>query len=218
MRVASIALLVAVGAIALVATRAGADIEGGTFSSPPDNVRMTLPRGWRTSDQATFPGVILRMFRTRPRAAILLAVDDLDAATSRIEASCKVRPTDPATTIPAGAAPPVEVQLACQQRRRVITLGFEAAPIKEAARPWFDYGDKQHQLRQGIAVIGGRVFTLVLSADTTASRAQYARIFDKALRSLRRLEAEEGPAIPDSAGGEEVEPTEDGGVPDAEPR
>jgi hypothetical protein len=194
MKLGWLALLVVGGAlvVAIAARDSDADVDGGTFTSSVHNVRATLPRGWRISDQATFPGVILRMFRTRPRATILVAVDQLVDARARVDASCKT-----------GA---IEVQIACHQTLRLAALGFETGAIKEAARPWFDYGDDKRQLRQGVAVIGGRVFTVVLAADTTASRAQYARTFDKILRSLRRHEAEGATTMPGDA-------PSDGGVP-----
>jgi hypothetical protein len=80
------------------------------------------------------------------------------------------------------------MQILCGQAKELEKLGFVIGPIKEASRPWFDYSIEGHEMRQGLVVFGDRVVTLVLSADTAASRAQYARTFDKTLRSLRALE------------------------------
>ena len=183
---AAIVAVVVVGGAAMIAS---ADIEGGTFSSEGHNVRMTLPRGWRISDQATYPGIILRMYRTRPRATMMIAVDSLADATAGIEEACRTRQAAtegaPAVTLA------LEVQIACQQGRRLGTLGFTVGTIKEAARPWFDYATDRRELRQGVVVLDDTVFTVVLAADTAATRAQYARTFDKALRSLRQLETPE---------------------------
>jgi hypothetical protein len=177
---------VLVGAVALICASAStiaADIEGTTFSSKTANVRMTLPRGWRWSDQATYPGILLRMNRTRPKATMLLAVDPLP---TEFDPTCLTRP--PVTEGAPETALPPELRVACQQSKRLVELGFIVGEVKEAARPWFDYvGKNDRQLRQGIAVLGEHVFTLVLSADTAGARAQYARTFDKALRSLRVL-------------------------------
>ncbi len=184
----------------LVGTSARAGIEGTTFSSEPHNVRMTLTRGWRWADQPTYPGIILRMFHTRPRATVLVAVDPLDEVLEGISAECQTRkPHDnEAATIA-----PQPIQIVCEQRRRLDELGFKVASIKETERPWFDYTADRRYLRQGIAVIGESVFTVILAADTSAVRAQYARVFDKLLRSMRALEASS-----DGGGG-----AGDGGVP-----
>ncbi len=198
-------------AIALVATRTGdAEIEGTTFTSTTDNVRVTLPKGWRASDQPSYPGVILRINRTRPRGTILLAVDPWPAP---IDPECKNRPT---TT--EGATPqvyPPEMQVACVQQKRLAALGFDVTPIKEATRPWFDYQSTGHALRQGIAVLGHAIFTLVLATDTAGSRAQHARTFDSMLRSIRLLEE---PSASGDGGAPATQPTaSDGGAPATQP-
>lgn len=172
---------------------ADADIDGGTFSSEADNVRATVPRGWRVSDQPSYPGVILRMFRTRPRGTLLLAVDPIPT----IEVGCQARPTSDGTT-PVDL--PLASQIACHQAKELEAKGFTVGAIKEAARPWFDYEDKSRMLRQGVVVLGDTVATLVLAADTTAGRAQYNRTFDKILRSIRALEASSGAAAATSDG------------------
>lgn len=172
--------------------RAAAEIEGGTFTSNADNVRATVPRGWRVSEQASYPGVVLRMYRTRPRGTLLLAVDALPT----IEVACQARPMSE------GGTPidlPLAVQVACHQVKDLEARGFTVGPIKEAARPWFDYEDKTRMLRQGVVVLGDQVATLVLASDTTAGRAQYNRTFDKVLRSIRALEADEAAATVDAA-------------------
>lgn len=184
MRAALLVVAAVLGGAIAIAT---AEIEGGTFSSETHNVRVTLPRGWRISDQPTYPGVILRMFKTRPRLSMLLAVDRLDDLRAGIDADCRTRGSSVDRAVQTPATLPM--QLACAQSRRLAELGFEVGPIKEAARPWFDYAGKTRQLRQGVVVLGDNVFTLVLAADTAAGRAQYARTFDKALRSIRVLEA-----------------------------
>jgi hypothetical protein len=188
------ALLLVVGA---GASSTDAEIEGGVFSSKSANIRLTLPRGWRWSDQATYPGIVLRMNRTRPRATILLAVDP---APTTIDPSCENRP--PQTEGAAAQPYPPEMQAICQQSLALVKLGFTVSPIKEAARPWFDYSTKDHELREGVFLAGGNVYTLVLAAETAAGRANYASTFDKALRGLRLL-AQPG----------EEEATDDGGVP-----
>jgi hypothetical protein len=159
---------------------AGAEIEGGTFSSKADNVRATVPRGWRVSDQPSYPGVILRMFRTKPHGTLLLAVDPIPT----IEVACQGRPSVD------GAPPadlPLATQIACHQAKALEASGFTVGPIKEAARPWFDYESSDRMLRQGVVVLGETVATLVLASDTNAGRAQYNRTFDKVLRSIRDL-------------------------------
>jgi len=182
--------------VVIVATmidrRADADIEGTVFSSKDDNVRVTLPRGWRVADQPSYPGIILRMNRTRPRGSMLLASGSV--STTQIAPGCKTRAVadSGSSDVAAQQRPlPLEMQIACTQRTTLDGLGFEVGPIKEAQRPWFDYGSKDKTLRQGVVLIGDRVFTLVLSTETAASRAQYARTFDSMLLSIRALEAED---------------------------
>jgi hypothetical protein len=189
------------GALAAASAPLDADIEGTTFTSKSAHVRMTLPRGWRWSDQATYPGLILRMNRTRPRATMLLAVDPLP---TEIDPSCRDRP--PAAEGAPALEAPRSVQIACQQGKRLVELGFTVGAFNDAARPWFDYAYGDRQLRQGVFVSDDSVFTLVLAGETAASRAQYARTFDKALRSLRAIGT--SPVI-DEATGEVVS---DGGV------
>lgn len=192
-----IALGIAVVGVAIVVGNqlrsAGADIEGGTFSSNADNVRATVPRGWRVSDQPTYPGVILRMYRTRPRGSLILAIDDLPT----IEVGCQAKPAIEGGNPVVSTLP---VQVACHQAKELETRGFTVGPIKEAARPWFDYEDQTRMLRQGVVVLGDQVATLVLAADTQAGRAQYNRTFDKVLRSVRALETASGEPVPDDGG------------------
>ncbi|MCA9674866.1 MAG: hypothetical protein H6709_23025 [Kofleriaceae bacterium] len=193
---AALAVVVVVGIAMASRHRAIAAIEGGTFTSTDQNVRVTLPRGWRVSDQAAYPRVILRMFRTRPRAAMMLAVDPLPAA-SALPEDCVAEATPP-------------TQLACLQKHRLAALGFEVGAVQGGTRPWFDFADGHRQSRQGLVILGDQVFTLVLSADSAAARAQYARSFDRALRSVRRNEGEGDAA----ATGDATTATGDAGVGD----
>lgn len=159
----------------------GADIEGGTFTSTEHNVRATVPRGWRVTDQPTYPGVILRMYRTRPRATILVSIDSIPT----IDAACL-------TTSPGDEAidASLAVQVACHQATDLEARGFT---VKESDRraAAFNFADAKRQLRLGVVILGDQVATVVLAADTEAGRAQYKSTLDKILRSLRQLDAEE---------------------------
>jgi hypothetical protein len=179
-------------AIALVSTLvigapASATIEGNTFTSEAHNVRLTLPRGWRWSDQPTYPGIIARMFRTRPRATMMLAVDPRGDVERGITDECRTR--TPATASDPPVPAPLALQVTCQQASRLADLGFSILTIKEADRPYIDYAIGDRELRQGVVIAGESVFTLVLAADTAGARAQYARTFDTALRSIRVVDA-----------------------------
>jgi hypothetical protein len=172
--IAALVAVALVGALAIAARSvddASAEIEGGVFTSAEHNVRVSLPRGWRISDQPAFPGVIVRMYRTRPRATILLAVDPLPEAKDLSE-TC-------------ASAPTFAQAVACEHVVELGSLGFNVEPVQVATRPWFDYAGGKRMSRQGIVVLGDRVFTLVMSVDTASARAQYARSFDRALRSIR---------------------------------
>lgn len=203
-----------VTALALVATAAGAfsvgaEIDGTAFTSEANNVRMTVPRGWRNNDQSSYPGVLLRMYKTNPGGTMLLAVDDLP---EKIDPTCVARQTTTGEGVVVEEELPLPLQIACDQSRRLKTFGFEVGTIKEAARPTFDYASGTRALRQGVAVIEDRVFTLVLSASTPEARAQHTRTFEKSLLSLRALTASERAA----ARGDDVSDAglDDAGVPD----
>lgn len=191
-RACSVLATIVVGAlVAHVVTdddEARAAIEGGVYASDEHNVRVSLPRGWRISEQAAYPGVIVRMHRTRPRATMLLAVDPLPAR-AELSEGCAALST-------------FAEAVACEQRADLAARGVTVGEVQAAARPWFDYADGKRVLRQGVVVLGPRVFTLVLAADSTSARAQYARSFDRTLRSVR-------------SGGGEATTTSDGGVPAA---
>src|SRR5688500_5926445 len=77
---AAIALLVAfvvaiVGGVFAVGESA-AELDGNIFRSPQHRVRIVVPRGWRKTDEPSYPGLLLWMMPpTRPPAQIVLTAE-----------------------------------------------------------------------------------------------------------------------------------------------
>jgi hypothetical protein len=63
------ALAVSIG---VLGRESAADLEGQSFTSRADHVRLVVPRGWRASDQASYPGLILWMARSQPQGQMVL--------------------------------------------------------------------------------------------------------------------------------------------------
>jgi hypothetical protein len=206
-------VLVVVAAALLPAGPAPAQIEGGAFVSERHNLRVTLPRGWRIADQPAYPGVLVRMYRTRPPATLLVAVDRLAEVVARIEPECRSRP--PAGGEGAAVVSPLEIQIACQQARALEALGFEIGTTREAARPFFLYKSDTRDLSQGVVVLGDRVFTVVLAGEPGV-RSQYQGVFERTLRGMRLLEPHERREQPPEdapADDDPPAPTADDGAP-----
>src|SRR5512134_1145575 len=67
---------------AIVATTMPSDatLEGQVFTSREHRVRLTAPRGWRASDQSSYPGVLLWMRRSKPPGLMMLTSELIDDA------------------------------------------------------------------------------------------------------------------------------------------
>src|SRR5512139_3683560 len=53
-------------------SRAELDSQNQVFTSPADRLRMVVPRGWRATDQPSYPGLLLWMMRSQPPGQIVL--------------------------------------------------------------------------------------------------------------------------------------------------
>src|SRR5215475_13049456 len=77
-----LALLAALAVVVGLARDSAADLDNLVFTSRPDRVRLIVPRGWRASDQASYPGLLLWMARSQPQGQIELTsepfTDDRD--------------------------------------------------------------------------------------------------------------------------------------------
>ncbi|MBP6840542.1 MAG: hypothetical protein KA190_24800 [Kofleriaceae bacterium] len=176
-------LLIAMAAPLLVAGLSDplhATLEGQTFTAASDGVRLTVPRGWRASEQATYPGVVLWLRRTRPPGVMLLSSEVLtDQAYCGWPATCR------------DGSPNLGQQFACVLAEQLTAAGFKVGPIQSGPKAglgsvWFDYEDGRRFLRQAVIADDPRVFSLVLSATTHSDRSQHARVFEQVLRTVRR--------------------------------
>jgi hypothetical protein len=183
-RIALLAAPLAVVAFAVLRPGAEAALDGEVYTSREANIRMVVPRGWRVSDLPTYPGVLLWMARTNPPGRMLLTVDTIDR-----DARCAW------PLVCRDGARPLAEQMACALAARVEAAGFRPGPVQSGRTPWFDYEDGKRWLRQAVLMSGSRAVTLVLSASSLADRANHARSFDRAIRSLRPLTASEAAAV-----------------------
>src|SRR5882724_6040698 len=68
--IAAVALVVGV-----VVEPSSAELENLVFTSPADHLRLIVPRGWRSSDQPSYPGLVLWMARSQPQGQMVLTTE-----------------------------------------------------------------------------------------------------------------------------------------------
>src|SRR5579859_6288044 len=71
---AAIAVIAVVTGVVLVEDSA-AELDNLVFTSRPDRLRLVVPRGWRTSDQKSYPGLLLWLARSQPPGQIELTAE-----------------------------------------------------------------------------------------------------------------------------------------------
>lgn len=192
--------LVAVGSRFLVGESA-ADLENQVFTSRSDRIRIVIPRGWRGTDQPSYPGLALWMMRSQPPGRIVLTSE---AFTRELYCSwpiaCRTSHESPAS------------KYACALRQKLTAQRFRVGPVQAGPKDneasglpsvWFEYDDGKTFLRQAVALgASDRAVSLVLSAPSNDTRATHVRAFEQALRTLRTVSAEEAAAstvAPDAA-------------------
>lgn len=185
------ALAIVVGiAVPGVIPDSAADLENAVFTSRADRVRLLVPRGWRASEQPSYPGLLLWMARGGPQGQIELTAE---AFTRELYCSWPV----PCRTSHDDSLP---AKYACALRAKLTALRMKVGPIEAGPKEtelgglpsvWFEYDDGKHFQRQAIAMSSDRAFSLVLSAPTGDARATHTRAFEQALRTLQLLTAEE---------------------------
>jgi hypothetical protein len=180
------ALAVAAG---VLVEDSAAELENLVFTSRADRLRLVVPRGWRASDQPSYPGVLLWMARSQPQGQIELTVE---AFTRELYCSWPVTCRASHDGLPS--------KYACALRPKLEAQHLKVGPIQagpkdneDAGLPsiWFEYDDGKHFLRQAIAFSTDRAISLVLAAPTSTARATHVRAFEQALRTLHLLSAEE---------------------------
>jgi hypothetical protein len=182
-------------ALTLLASRAGADIEGDRFVSPSWRVGVTAPKNWQLTDKTAYPSVLLRMVRRDPDGKILLTAERLPAGTDALTYATKT------------------IALL-----RTMGFGVRAPQLHSSTGAY--YVDAQRPgafLRQAYLVAGGLGYSLTLAAPDHRTRTQHLRAFEFALRSIQILRADEvpppaaaapaeGTAPPPAAGDEDQTP------------
>jgi hypothetical protein len=175
-----------------------AELENQVFTSRTDRLRMVVPRGWRATDQPSYPGLLLWMMRAQPPGTIVLTAEPF---TRELYCSWSV-PCRNQTTNTAKYACALREKLAAQKMHvgpsQLGPKENEAAGIPSV---WFEYDDGKRFLRQAISVTNERAVSLVLSSPTAEARATHVRPFDQALRTLQVLTVAEAQPIgtPDAA-------------------
>ncbi|MBL9020013.1 MAG: hypothetical protein JNL83_37860 [Myxococcales bacterium] len=167
-----------------------ADLENQVFTSRSDRIRIVIPRGWRGTDQPSYPGLALWMMRSQPPGRIVLTSE---AFTRELYCSwpiaCRTSHESPAS------------KYACALRQKLTAQRFRVGPVQPGPKDneasglpsvWFEYDDGKTFLRQAIALgVSDRAVSLVLSAPSNDIRATHVRAFEQALRTLRTVSAEE---------------------------
>ena len=184
-----LALLAALAVAIGLAGESAADLENGVFTSRPDHLRLVVPRGWRASDQSSYPGLRLWMARGQPQGQIELTAE---AFTRELYCSWPVPCRTSHELLPS--------KYACALRAKLTALRMHVGPTEAGPKEneaaglpsvWFEYDDGRHFLRQAIAISSDRAFSLVLSAPTSDARATHTRAFEQALRTIQLLTPEE---------------------------
>jgi hypothetical protein len=186
-------LVLAIAAAALVAiaisTSVKAELENQIFTSRAHRVRVVVPRGWRATDQPSYPGMLLWMLRSKPDGKMVLTAEQF---TRKVYCDW---PPECRTT-----SDPLPTKLACALRQKYqaqrIRVGPPQAGPKEneqagMASVWFELDDGKQYLRQAVALGEDRVISLTLTAQSAEARTAHVRAFEQALRTLRPLTLEE---------------------------
>ena len=182
--------MVRLGLVVLVACgSAHADLENQVFTSKPDQIRVVIPRGWRATEQPSYPDLLLWLVRDTPEGRIALTAEPF---THALWCSWPVACARSHDSLP--------VKYACALRSKLESQKLHVGPTQSGPKDnetaglpsvWFEYDDGKHFLRQAIAMNGDRAVSLVLSAPTSDARGTYVRAFEQTLRTLRPLTADE---------------------------
>jgi hypothetical protein len=166
----------------LSGAHAQADVQNLVFAST-GGITINLPRGWRVSEQPSYPGVVLWLRRSVPNGTILVS----NELTSK-ELVCSWPPEcrDGTRSIAANYACAVTVGLKTRKTkmgaiengpRDNIQAGFSSV--------WLEYNNQQRFVRQAFVMNGQRAITITLASTSAAGRAAHAREFDQMLRSVK---------------------------------
>jgi hypothetical protein len=182
-------------ALALCSSSVNADLEnqtsggGGIFSSRAHRLRIVVPRGWRATDQPSYPGLLLWMLRSQPEGKMVLTAEPF---TRQVYCSWPVDCRSSPDSLPS--------KYACALRRKLEGQRLHVGPTQagpkeneQAGVPsvWFELDDGHDFIRQAVAVREDRLISLVLSTPSAEARNAHVRYFEQALRTLRPLTPQE---------------------------
>lgn len=149
------------------------------------------------STQATYPNVVVWMYRKRPPGTMLLTAEQADGSVSAREYE--------RTTVAQLEA--LGYRIETERQIHTATQAY-----------WIEFDDGKTFFRQAFLVTGGVAYSLTLSASDRRARAQHLRAFDHALRSMEQIGGaapREDEAAPEPIAGDDVLCTS---PPQAEPR
>jgi len=198
-----------------IAVDARADLENQVYTSKADQLEIVVPRGWRATDQPTYPGILLSMMHDAPDAHIVLTAEPF---TRKAYCGWPLACRTSHDALPVKLACALTKQLAGPKQDGGFEMhvgATQAGPRENEANGlptvWFEYDDGHHFFRQAVALTEDRVVTLLLSTASADARTSYVRAFEQALRTLKPLEQQEAPeaAPPPTA------PLDGGVLPDA---
>ena len=163
--------------IALVVIRTvDADLENpGTdapkvFTTKSDRLRLVVPRGWRASDQPSYPGLLLWMMRSEPEGRIVFTAE---AFTHELYCSWPItcRTSHEINSMPAKFACALRAKLQAQRLRvGPVQAGPKENEENGLASVWFEYDDGSHFLRQAIAMDQRHAVSLIQTCPFASSR------------------------------------------------
>lgn len=175
-----------------------AELDNLVFTSTSERLRVVVPRGWRATDQPSYPGLLLWMMRSQPPGQIVMSAEPFTRALyCSWPAACRA------------SSDAMPVRYACAVRSKLGGQRLRLGPVQPGPKDnlaaglpsvWFEYDDGRRFLRQAIAMSGERAVSLVLSAPTAEARATHARAFDQTLRTLEELTAAEAAAATPTSG------------------
>ena len=186
-----------VGASAFLVEESHANLENGVFTSAPHRLRLVVPRGWRATEQPSYPGLLLWMMRSQPQGTIVLTAETF---TRDLYCTWPIACRTSSESLASKYACALRAKLTGQSMRVGPTQAGpkdnEAAGLPSV---WFEYDDGRRFLRQAVAIGEGRAISLVLAAPTNDARASHVRPFEQALRTLRTIVPDEPAPSPAAA-------------------
>ncbi len=162
-----------VGLALALGAPASADIDGDIFTSTAVGIRAEVPRGWRVGESSGYPNVLLWMSRSKPRVKIVVVFD-------HIVPDCR-------TVIDATFCSHDVAQIVAALRAQVAAAGFTITAQAQTRTPELEYQVDRRYLRHALVVVGDRVVSIILTADSPADRASQSRTFERLTQGVRPM-------------------------------